>query len=465
MSKPQHQDLENTIQNFAREAGGLGVQLADIAQSVHGVNTQVSDQADRLIDFQRGMQELSGNNHRIMDTVTSMAEAADTASNQVHASRKQFNEAMRVINELVGRVDETKDLLDAFQKALRTVAKVTDSIKSIADMTNVLALNAAIEAARAGQAGARFAVVAHEVKSLATQTSSSTQEIGTTLEALFVTAEKLLENGSKSVEQAHAVKDQSENLEETIGALEDVMGGVYKQSKHITGEADGINQQCSCLNESLGMATSGITQSAELLSDADRQVKGLLDSGEKLMRLTQESGVETDDTRFIAVIQERAAQIGKIFENAIANGRITQQELFDTDYQPIPNTNPQQHLVPCVAITDSELPPLQEAMLDFDEKVAFCAAVDKNGFLPTHNNKFSHPQNPDDPDWNAGNCRNRRIFDDRTGLAAGRNTKNFLLQTYKRDMGGGNFVLMKDLSAPIYVHGKHWGGLRLGYRV
>jgi methyl-accepting chemotaxis protein len=67
--------------------------------------------------------------------------------------------------------------------------------------------------------------------------------------------------------------------------------------------------------------------------------------------------------------------------------------------------------------------------------------------------------------WNNANCRNRRMFKDRTGLGAGRNTKPFLLQTYRRDMGGGRFVLMKDLSVPIVVKGRHWGGLSLGYRV
>jgi methyl-accepting chemotaxis protein len=92
----------------------------------------------------------------------------------------------------------------------------------------------------------------------------------------------------------------------------------------------------------------------------------------------------------------------------------------------------------------------------------FCAAVDRNGYLPTHNRKFSQPQGVD-PVWNAAHCRNRRIFNDRTGLAAGRNTHRFLLQTYRRDMGGGNFKLMKDLSAPIVVSGRHWGGLRLAY--
>ncbi len=55
------------------------------------------------------------------------------------------------------------------------------------------------------------------------------------------------------------------------------------------------------------------------------------------------------------------------------------------------------------------------------------------------------------------------MFDDRVGLKAGRNTQPFLLQVYRRDMGGGKFVMMKDLSAPIIVDGSHWGGLRVAY--
>ena len=110
------------------------------------------------------------------------------------------------------------------------------------------------------------------------------------------------------------------------------------------------------------------------------------------------------------------------------------------------------------------LPPIQEPVLDKDQRFVFCAAVDDNGYLPTHNAKFSKPQG-DDPVWNAANCRNRRIFADKVGLAAGRNTMPFLLQTYRRDMGGGKFALMKDVSAPITLCGRHWGGVRLAYKV
>src|SRR3546814_11541910 len=115
--------------------------------------------------------------------------------------------------------------------------------------------------------------------------------------------------------------------------------------------------------------------------------------------------------------------------------------------------------------TDAVLPAIQEKAAAADERIAFCAAVDENGYLPTHNRKFSQPQRPGDAAWNTANCRNRRIFNDRVGLSAGRNVEPFLLQTYRRDMGAGQFVLMKDISAPITVNGRHWGGLRLAIRV
>ena len=52
--------------------------------------------------------------------------------------------------------------------------------------------------------------------------------------------------------------------------------------------------------------------------------------------------------------------------------------------------------------------------------------------------------------WNTAG-RWRRIFNDRTGLASARNRKPFLLQTYRHDMGGGQFVMLKEASAPIMV--------------
>jgi hypothetical protein len=37
-------------------------------------------------------------------------------------------------------------------------------------------------------------------------------------------------------------------------------------------------------------------------------------------------------------------------------------------------------------------------------------------------------------------------------------------KTYRRDMGGGHFIVMKEAAAPITVDGRHWGGLRLAFK-
>jgi methyl-accepting chemotaxis protein len=111
---------------------------------------------------------------------------------------------------------------------------------------------------------------------------------------------------------------------------------------------------------------------------------------------------------------------------------------------------------------DQEVAPLMDQALAFDRRVVFCAPTDHNLLIPTHNPSFRQPQGPD-PVWNAAHCRNRRIFDDKTAKAVAASTAPFLLQTYRRDMGGGVFALMKDASAPIRVAGRVWGGLRLCY--
>ena len=170
------------------------------------------------------------------------------------------------------------------------------------------------------------------------------------------------------------------------------------------------------------------------------------------------------DQPFIEICTRTADAVGRRFEQAVQSGEISMDDLFDRNYRPVDGSNPPQHLTHYLDFTDRVLPEFQEPVLEFDPRVAFCAAVDENGYLPTHNVKYSHPQRPDDPVWNAGNCRNRRIFTDRTGKAAGANTADYLVQSYLRDMGGGNFVLMKDLTVPIRVRGKQWGNLRLGYK-
>lgn len=173
---------------------------------------------------------------------------------------------------------------------------------------------------------------------------------------------------------------------------------------------------------------------------------------------------EADRTRIDHVI-EAAAEVSRAFDAAVAARRLSREDLFDNDYVPIPGTNPVQFSTRYLKVLEDILPSIQEKWLAVDKQMAFCAAVDRNAYLPVHNRIYSHPQRPDDPAWNAANCRNKRIFDDRAGLSAARNARPYLVQSYARDMGNGVTVFMKEIDAPIRVSGRHWGGLRMAYKL
>lgn len=194
-------------------------------------------------------------------------------------------------------------------------------------------------------------------------------------------------------------------------------------------------------------------------------LKGLeMDDATRAALKTKLDAIRAENKEFIERAISTAQSISALFEDAIARGEITHDQLFDNDYQSIPNSDPIQHRTQFLDFLDRVLPDIQEPLLASDPRMVFCASVDRNGYLPVHNRIYSQPQRPGDPEWNKANSRNRRIFDDRAGLAAGRVVRAYLLQNYPRDMGNGVTVTMQEIDAPIRVHGKHWGGLRTAYK-
>ncbi|BAI73765.1 methyl-accepting chemotaxis protein (plasmid) [Azospirillum sp. B510] len=169
------------------------------------------------------------------------------------------------------------------------------------------------------------------------------------------------------------------------------------------------------------------------------------------------------ESAIIQTVQDAAGALAKALDGALSDGSIGEDALFSTDLATIPGSEPEQCLAPFTELTDRLFPAIQEPVLASNPRFQFCAAVNAVGYLPTHNARYSEPQRPGEAVWNAAHCRNRRVFADRSGLAAARNTRSFLLQAYRRDMGGGQTVRLKEVDAPILVRGRHWGNLRLAY--
>jgi methyl-accepting chemotaxis protein len=146
-------------------------------------------------------------------------------------------------------------------------------------------------------------------------------------------------------------------------------------------------------------------------------------------------------------------------EKLLAAKTLTEAQMFDTFYVPIPNTEPQKYHTQYDAQFDKVLQEILDRYLAKDPKLAFVVAVDINGYLPTHNSRYSKPLTGN-RDKDINDNRTKRIFSDKTGLAAARNTQPFLLQRYSRDTGEE----MLDLSMPLFIKDRQWGSLRFGYK-
>jgi methyl-accepting chemotaxis protein len=177
------------------------------------------------------------------------------------------------------------------------------------------------------------------------------------------------------------------------------------------------------------------------------------------------ASIREESREFISRAVDVANDISRLLEGLVEQGKLTPEDLFDNDYVAIEGTDPVQYRTRFLTVLEDVLPPIQEALLASDQRMVFCAAVDRNGYLPVHNRKYSFPQRPGKQAWNIANARNRRIFDDRAGLAAARNVRPYIIQVYPRDMGDGVTILMREIDAPIRAFGKHWGGFRSAYKL
>jgi len=422
-------DFSGAIRSIAAQAAELGRGAAELDGTIEDVVASSSQQVAEIGQLASDMQAMVESNRAI--------EASGSASRV----------AMSQAREAVARVGEG---VLGVVTSLRDVAGAATDITQIALQTRLVAFNATVEAKRAGEAGAGFAVVAEAVKDLAAKVERSSKLIMSTVTQLDARIDSLAASITES-------KDATQH-----SAFHQALAQVQASVDEIVAATQRNLETCRGVTGEVGTVAQSVAANAETLKRVNANTRNFLKASENLAEITNDCGAVTPDTPFIEAVQRGAARLSAALEEAVAQGRISMADLFDDKYQPVAGSNPAQVTTRFVALTDELFPPVQEELLAFDPKVVFCAAVDRNGYLPTHNNKFSQPQGHD-PVWNAAHARNRRVFNDRTGLAAGRNERRFLLQTYRRDMGGGQRVLMKDLSAPITVQGRHWGGLRLAY--
>jgi methyl-accepting chemotaxis protein len=173
----------------------------------------------------------------------------------------------------------------------------------------------------------------------------------------------------------------------------------------------------------------------------------------------QVDALTTQEKEMLGAAQDFARRVTESMEGWLAAKEVSEERLFASMYYPMAKTDPPKFTTDWDRLSDRDVQGIEEAVMTRSQSLVFAVLVDKHGYLPTHNLRYSQPLTGNLAN-DLVNNRTKRIFNDKTGLAAARSPAPFLIQRYQRDTG----ETMVDLSVPVYLRGVHWGAVRLGFR-
>ncbi|MCH4812817.1 methyl-accepting chemotaxis protein [Vreelandella neptunia] len=452
-----------------RSLRAMGYRLMKRASSTAIASAEVSHYAD-LMDQRLTQQEtmareasssMTAINAAIMQVsasasqVAALAESAREASHHNHA---ELDDIIQDMSDVAERSNQALEMLTALNDKIERVRSVTSMIEGIAEQTHLLSLNASIEAARAGEHGRGFAVVAGEVRNLALKTSTATQSVDELVKDMHASGHAVVATIGDLMTR---ISERSKGLQlvgSSLGTMTQEFDQVQSEITRVADAMENTRQHSQTVADSLRQLEDDVDEGNRNMHDLAEQARALMEAAEGVDGELAQQHLDGRHQQVYRVARSTADQLSKLFEKAIASGELSEGKLFQPHYEQIPGTHPPLYKTGFDGFTDKHLPNLQEPLLK-QLGLSYAIACDRKGYVPTHNQAVSR-EPTGDYDHDLKFCRSKRIFDDPTGSRCGAHEKPLLLQTYKRDTG----EIMHDLSVPVYVQGKHWGGFRVGYQ-
>jgi len=437
---------------------GAVFQLASSSGRLTAISVQQSsaatEQAASVQQLTTTAEEVAITARQIMENARLVESCADEASSTCLSGSNDVGAAITGMETLRAQVQQIAQSMLRLGEDSQRIGGIIEIIDEISDQTNLLALNAAIESAGAGEHGKRFAVVAKEVRRLAERTVDATRQIRGLIEEIRQATNSTIlvtEEGTKAVDTASTLVDK---VDKSFATLLRVVDNTAQAAKEITHSTRQQTAACQQIAETMNEVRDVAQQVADSSVETERAIGDITDLAEELRYLIEEE-IQEKGRR---TAREGAAIMTGLLSRAIETGQLTKEQLFDSNYLPVPGTSPQKYHTAYDSYTDAHMQGPLDDYLTADDQVVFAVLVDRNGYLPTHNTRYSKPLTGDPEKDRLGN-RTKRMFDDPVGLTAARNQQEVLVQMYARDTG----EKMWDISAPIFLDGTHWGAFRVGY--
>ncbi|MGB4599648.1 MAG: methyl-accepting chemotaxis protein [Trichlorobacter sp.] len=424
--------MVKTSESQKEGAAIVAVAAEEMAQTIHGV---------------------AANTHRAAELSGQVDSAADSGMTVME-------ETWQCMHSIADSVKETLQGIHQLEGSSTKIGEMLNLIEDIADQTNLLSLNAAIEAARAGEAGRGFAVVADEVRALAEKTTRSTREIERIVASIQQESQRAVGLISRESELVQTGLTQAADARSRLGAIREY---AHESKEMIDQIAVASEEQSATTGEIAGKihhVADVADETNSMMQKSAEAFKQFSEVVEQIYGTVGKFSVGNYHDKIKGFAAELHDGVQQVIAEALQRGTLSESDLFDRSYQPYAKkTDPPKFTTRFDGFFDRAVSPLQEAIVNRDSNIMYAICFDDRAYVPTHNQRYSKPLTGD-PEVDRNNNRTKRIFSDHTGSRCASNLDGILLQTYRRDTG----EILNDISLPIYINGRHWGGIRIGYK-
>lgn len=352
--KEQHQKISDDLSTLLDSARQLYLESESLKKIIihQKESVEKSGTATHEISSMAAMTE---------DISRKLNEKAKESYNAVVESSKDLDELKNMILEVNTSSRQLKQSVD---EGLRSIASITDTMTEIKEkskiineivfQTKLLSFNASVEAARAGESGKGFAVVAEEMGNLAKASGEAAKEIETILnrgvdktkEQISFVSKDLEKVTGHTIEQVSLVSQKTENIshhfkllsllsketedktqeitqasveqnlgvQEIAGAisalekiainLEEMSERNHKESSHLAGRIDSINEQYTLLLKELDLKLTTPVKHF----DFDSAIKAHIDWKMKLTKYLENPNGSLEHSK---VCLDNACPLGK----------------------------------------------------------------------------------------------------------------------------------------------------------
>lgn len=388
---------------------------------------------------------------------------SEAALTKLNGGAETIGISMARFSEMIALIESLGTHITGFASAMEQVKRVSQSIDTIARTTNMLALNAAIEAEKAGEAGQTFAVVAAEVKKLALDTRTAAVEITGTVNSLSDEASKFVGQIEEGVSASGEAQRQFSSLRQVIDGVTEIVGQVGGHNREIAESTSAIHNSLVAsqkVRDDVAEANGGMI---EAVTSAHRQIEDLEMQANRMFDHIVHSGLAKDDLEYVDLAMENARAIIEVTEAAIANGTLTMEMLFDTDYQQVPGSNPPRYTTKLTKWAEQHWQPIIEAMkARRPNTILSCVPTSREGFLPIHLKEFSRAPTGDlahDTKY----CRNGRILLGGIDDIAKASEQDYMMAVYRHEGDGKTYTTVRNVYVPIRINGRRWGDAEIAY--